>query len=254
VKQRPQEVEKVLHPPIKACLGTHVRHLLVYGLLSLGILMLAACKAREEPKESSLKDIGDEYNVIYVATDRGPHVPPNDFLMKTIRETPGVSGQARSALDIGSGNGRNSIFLAREGYSVTAVDLSRIGLDLTKEKAVEEGLKIETVLSDINQFDLGVSRWDLVVLIDFPFPYQALLPKIARALKPGGLIIIEAVSVNEPQRRDQPMVFTHMRHSDLENPFRGFRKVYDQEALWPSVWGGQARMIRFVARKSADPA
>ena len=213
------------------------------------LLLLSGCQGGQDQKSTSLKDIGDEYNVIYVASDQGPHVPPNDFLMKTLRERPKIQGREPKALDIGSGNGRNSVFLAREGYSVTAVDLSRIGLDLTKLHAEEEGLKIKTVMSDINQFDLGLNQWDLIVLIDFPFPYQSLLPKIASALKPGGIVVIEAVSDQEPKRLDQPMVFTHMHRQDLDQPFRDFKKIYDQEALWPSVWGGKARMIRWVAQK-----
>ena len=57
-------------------------------------------------------------------------------------------------LDIGCGEGRNAVFFARNGYNVTAFDLSRTGIEKTKRLAEQAGVAITTIQADINQFRL----------------------------------------------------------------------------------------------------
>ena len=214
---------------------------LLFGLLS-------GCESVPAKKAVTNAEIGSEYDLIYVASDIRGRVNPSEFLVQSVgpRDQP---QKGSAALDIGSGNGRNSFYLAERGFEVTSLDLSRVGLDLTAEEAKRRKLPVKAVLKDVNAFDFGVSRWDVILMIDFPFPYQALLPKIVAGLKPGGRVIIESVSVREPRRDQEPIEFTHMRRDDLTGPFTDFKILYDREASWPSVWGGRAVMIRFSAQK-----
>jgi SAM-dependent methyltransferase len=72
------------------------------------------------------------------------------------------------AVDVAAGEGRNSIWLAEQGWDVTAVDFSRTGLDKgrTLQSRHERGrdLHIDWVHADVLEHDLGVGRYDLAVL------------------------------------------------------------------------------------------
>lgn len=57
-------------------------------------------------------------------------------------------------IDIGCGEGRNAIYLAKHGFKVLGLDVSKTGLDKTKKFAEEEGVNIETVQADINNYQL----------------------------------------------------------------------------------------------------
>jgi 2-polyprenyl-3-methyl-5-hydroxy-6-metoxy-1,4-benzoquinol methylase len=89
---------------------------------------------------------------------QGSEFPHNKFLAETIKgRKPG------SALDIGMGEGRNALFLATQGWEVTGFDISDVGVQLAREAAQKRGLKLDTLVDDVDRFDYGRQRWDLVV-------------------------------------------------------------------------------------------
>jgi len=224
---------------------------LPFPALLLGLALLGAgCRTAPTAKPAPpSRDIATEYDLIYAIAHGRMSTAPTPFLVataKTLRPPPGAA-----ALDIGGGAGRNSFYLARQGYSVTDLDLSHIGLDLARQQAAAERLPVATVAQDVNSFDFGQNRWDLIALIDFPFPYQALLPKIAAGLKPGGVVVIQAVAVGEPvsESPDHLLHYTYMDRRDLTAPFAGFAILHDHQGEQPTVWGVKALMLRFAARK-----
>jgi 2-polyprenyl-3-methyl-5-hydroxy-6-metoxy-1,4-benzoquinol methylase len=200
------------------------------------------------------EDIATEYDLLYALThasiNPNPNPNPSPFLVSTVSGA-GKPAAGATALDIGCGAGRNALYLARQGYQVIGVDLSRIGLDLTKQAAARAHLPVTTVAEDINRFPIGHQRWDLITLIDFPFAYRALLPRIAAGLKPGGLVVIQEISTRQPgvESPDHTLTYTFMDHRDLAAPFAGFTVLHDQEAEEATMWGVRAVMIRYAARK-----
>ncbi|HXR97738.1 MAG TPA: class I SAM-dependent methyltransferase [Terriglobales bacterium] len=217
-------------------------------LIILVSALLGGCRARvAAPSANASSDIANEYDLVYAISHARVSTAPSPFLVAS------VSGQHRgqTALDIGAGSGRNSFYLARHGYQVTAVDLSHIGLDLIRSQASAENLPINTVAEDINEFPFGENKWDLIALIDFPFAYRGLLPKIAAGLKPGGEVVIQAVSVAQPglESPDKMLHYTFMDRRDLAAPFAGFTVLHHSEDEEPTVWGVKAIMVRFSARK-----
>jgi SAM-dependent methyltransferase len=116
---------------------------------------------------------------------------PNAFLAsQRDRLKPGMR-----ALCIADGDGRNSVFLARQGLAVTAFDFSPIAVAKAKRFAAEAGVQVDYRQSDILAWDWEPSRYDVVAAIFFQFLDAAQRAKVFRglesALAPGGLLLLQ---------------------------------------------------------------
>ena len=103
--------------------------------------------------------------------------------------------QSGKALALGDGEGRNGVFLAELDFEVTSVDLSEGGLNKARDLARKRGVTIQTVQADLEHYEIEAESQDLIVSIYCHLPYaiRKLVHKRAEvALKPGGLIILEA--------------------------------------------------------------
>lgn len=70
-------------------------------------------------------------------------------------------GRSPKVLEVGSGEGGTAIFLARNGYDVSAFDLSKVGVRKTKDRAESAQLKLQVFEADINEF-LPTSNFDII--------------------------------------------------------------------------------------------
>lgn len=99
------------------------------------------------------------------------------------------------ALAVGDGEGRNGVWLARQGAQVLSVDASAVGLEKARALATESGVSIDTACVDLNTWDWPRAQFDVVAAIFVHFP-PAQRPGLHRAmldaLKPGGWVIMEA--------------------------------------------------------------
>jgi ketosteroid isomerase-like protein len=110
---------------------------------------------------------------------------PNQLLVDAIKgHKPGT------ALDVAMGQGRNAIYLASQGWKTTGVDISDEGMRQAREAAAKRKLALETVSADIDTWDFGKDRWDLVTLI-YAGDDAKLVDKIKPSLRKGGLFICE---------------------------------------------------------------
>jgi SAM-dependent methyltransferase len=167
---------------------------------------------------------------------------PNQMLVEAIRERkPGL------AVDLGMGEGRNAVYLAQQGWQVTGVDMSDVAVGQAKKRALEAGVKLEGVVDGLDHFDLGHARWDLIVLMYVHAWYHSAKPRcvqrIAEALKPGGIVVIEGFAGNE----------TYMFHSnELLRDFGDLRILRYEDLDGQADWapGRKSHIIRLVAEKS----
>ncbi|WP_432460726.1 class I SAM-dependent methyltransferase [Agarivorans sp. QJM3NY_25] len=114
---------------------------------------------------------------------------PNDFLKSHYDAIP-----KGKVLLLAEGEGRNAVFLAKLGYSVTAVDISSVAIKKLERLAKENNVVIETICADLATFDLGESKWDGIVSIYCHLPptlRQNLYRKIELAIKPSGVFLLE---------------------------------------------------------------
>ena len=115
---------------------------------------------------------------------------PNDFLASVVERLPGGR-----ALCLAEGEGRNAVFLAEQGYDVTAVDASAVGLKKARRLAEERGVQLHTVVADLAECTITPEAWDVVVLV-----FAHLAPTVrrrvhraaVRGLRPGGALVLEA--------------------------------------------------------------
>ena len=101
---------------------------------------------------------------------------------------------AGRALDLGTGEGRNAIWLAERGWQVTAVDFSAVGLAKAAELAAGHGVTgVRWVEADLREYQPGSAAYDLVLLAYVHLPpdeFGALLQMAASALAPGGTLLV----------------------------------------------------------------
>ena len=94
------------------------------------------------------------------------------------------------ALDLACGAGRNSIFLAQNGFFVDAVDVSSVGLERAREREETLGVSINWLNQDLlDSWKLPSESYSLIIL--FRFVALELLPVLPEILERGGSLMIE---------------------------------------------------------------
>ena len=115
---------------------------------------------------------------------------PNAFLARQAeRLQPGLK-----ALSVADGEGRNGVWLAEQGHQVTALDASAVGLQKAKALAMDRGVSVQLLQADLADWQ-AEALFDAVVLTYVHLP-PGLRPhahrRLAQALRPGGVLILEA--------------------------------------------------------------
>ena len=124
--------------------------------------------------------------------DRGEYVygtEPNEFVVEAAQHIP-----QGKVLCIGEGEGRNAVFLAEQGYDVTAVDSSSIGLQKAQKLAAERGVSITTIHADLDQYSIEPNTWHGIVstFVHMPKPMRRKVhAACVKGLAPGGALILE---------------------------------------------------------------
>ena len=113
---------------------------------------------------------------------------PNGVLVTEVAGLP--PGQA---LDVGCGEGGDARWLARRGWRVTAVDISRVALDRAAAASVDVAERIAWVRADLAVTPPPLGSFDLVSAQYFPLPHQpdhAALLRLLAAVAPGGTLLV----------------------------------------------------------------
>lgn len=107
------------------------------------------------------------------------------------------------ALDVGAGEGRNSFFLAKNGFKVEAIDKTKEGLEKCEKIAQENNLPITTAVCNITNFDFKKDKYSLTIakhVLDFLKNSEAktIVEKIKKSLVSDGFAYISVFSINDP--------------------------------------------------------
>lgn len=131
---------------------------------------------------------GESWDQRYAAAPRLFSHEPDTAMVELV--TPVVPGRA---VDLGAGEGRNTLWLARRGWRVMAVDASSVALERLRSSAAAEGLPVTPLLGDIHEVLAGGETYDLVLIANVHPPAEerdALLLAAARAVSPGGHLLV----------------------------------------------------------------
>lgn len=130
-----------------------------------------------------------QWDELYASTELVWTAEANRFVVEELAGLP-----AGSALDLGSGEGRNAIWLAEHGWQVTAVDFSAVALAKAAELAARRGAAgVRWVEADLREYRPSPAAYDLVLLAYVHLPrdeFGALLQRAASALAPGGTLLV----------------------------------------------------------------
>lgn len=133
----------------------------------------------------------DRWNERYSGPARLWSAEPNRdvaAIVTTLREERGAPGQA---LDLGTGEGRHAIWLAEEGWSVTAVDYAEVGIERGTREAAQRGLdeQITWVAADVTQWSPESTAYDLVLCAFLHLP-EDVFARAAGWVAPGGHLVV----------------------------------------------------------------
>ncbi len=132
----------------------------------------------------------EEWDRRYDTKDYVWHVAPNQFLPDLVADlAPG------RAVDLACGEGRNAVWLAQQGWHVTGVDFSSVGIAKGERLATDSGVEVEWVVADVTTVELAPASFDLVIVfyVQIPPPArEAMLHRAANALAPGGRFVMVA--------------------------------------------------------------
>lgn len=130
------------------------------------------------------------WNSRYAVTSHVYGESPNLFVAEMASQIP-----PGPVLCLAEGEGRNAVHLATLGHRVTAVDQSEIGLAKARRLAATRGVDIDTVIADLENFDIEPGAWSGIEATFAQLP-PAIRRKIhaqaARGLRLGGVCILEA--------------------------------------------------------------
>jgi len=213
-----------------------LRFLLIAALCLPGLL-------QAQDKKKSAEQL---WNELYAMREGKEH-QFNKFLAEAVKgRTPG------KALDIGMGQGRNSLFLAALGWEVTGFDISEVAVKQAQAEAAKRGLKIDARVGDVDKFDYGKARWDLVIGMYMHEYLARNAGKVVASLKPGGLLVVEGIHRDIGKDNLQGERYGY-RDNELLKLFGALRIRHYEDTVTQADWdrsgGKPVPVVRLLAFK-----
>jgi len=129
----------------------------------------------------------DYWNRFYLDDKSNFNREPNRFLVEVVQGRP-----PGAALDYAMGEGRNAIYLASLGWSVSGFDPAGAAVALAQKRAKELGLTLDTSAVRDSEYEFGKERFDLI-LFSWSMPLVP-VEKVVDSLKPGGIVVMECAT------------------------------------------------------------
>jgi tellurite methyltransferase len=148
------------------------------------------------------------------------------------------------ALDLACGTGRNALWLAKHGWSVTAVDASSAAIETLGAKASQFGLNVDAQQVDLDggEYPIEPSAWDLIAICYYL--QRDLFEPAKRGIVPGG-VLLAIVHITEP--REEP-THTRARPGELRKYFDSWEILHYYEGK-PNDTAHRRSVAEIVARR-----
>jgi 2-polyprenyl-3-methyl-5-hydroxy-6-metoxy-1,4-benzoquinol methylase len=181
---------------------------------------------------------------------------PNEYLVEKTKE---YLKPNNKVLCIADGEGRNGVWLAKQGMQVVGFDASDIALAKAKQFAKENQVEVEYSFSDTDSFDWQANTYDAVVAIFIQFADPAMRERIFeqtyKTLKPGGLFILQGYTPKQLEyKTGGPSLIEHLYTEELikglSKDFKILELVsYEKELSEGPRHTGISAILGLVSRK-----
>jgi len=149
----------------------------------------------------------------------------------------------KTALDVACGRGRNALYLAQNGFAVTALEHNPEAIAHTREAAREAALPVTVTAIDLETPGAALPTGFGVVCVGY-YLYRPLLPQIREAVMPGGFVMYESFLIDQHQRWGSPRRRAFAwEHNELLDAFTGFRIHHYQERVDAAAHSAVARIV-----------
>lgn len=214
--------------------------------------------------------MADSFNRVYGDADTPFYygLNPSQKLVEFLNDSQPTDGEA---LDLGCGEGRNSLFLARYGYSVHAIDASSQGIQKLEKYARSQGFDtINYEVADVRTVQLKPNYYDAIIAVTIlDHMREAEGQQVARAmidaLKPAGFLFVESFTIHDPAAsttRDENEVISEtasfvqhfFEEGELATWFSALETILYEEIMKYDDSHGEPHyhgVARLIARKRA---
>jgi 2-polyprenyl-3-methyl-5-hydroxy-6-metoxy-1,4-benzoquinol methylase len=155
---------------------------------------------------------------------------PNEYL---VDQTGKYLKPGNKVLCIADGEGRNGVWLAKQGMQVVGFDASDIALAKAKQFAKEHQVQVEYSFSDTDSFAWHANTYDAVIgiFIQFADPVmrERIFQKTYETLKPGGIFILQGYTPKQLEyKTGGPSLIEHLYTEEM---IRDLSKLFDIREL-----------------------
>lgn len=181
---------------------------------------------------------------------------PNEYL---VEKTSQYLKSSNKVLCIADGEGRNGVWLAKQGMQVVGFDASDIALAKAKQFAQENHVAVDYSFSDTDSFTWQVNAYDAVIGIFIQFAEPEMRSRIFKqvhsALKPGGIFILQGYTPKQLEyKTGGPSLIEHLYTEEI---IRGLAKdfqildlcCYEKELSEGARHTGMSALLGLVAQK-----
>lgn len=167
---------------------------------------------------------------------------PTPLLVETVGQLP-----PGRALDLACGAGRNSLWLAEQGWRVTAVDGAPAAIEILRNRASERGVTVDAKVADLERGEYRIARsaWDLILICYYL--QRDLFEAAKEGLVPGG-ILLTIVHITEP---GEEATEHRVRPGELARYFEGWEILHRHEGR-PNDATHRRPVAQIVARRPKD--
>jgi SAM-dependent methyltransferase len=132
--------------------------------------------------------------------------------------------RGKKALEIACGTGRNSIFLAENGFEVEAFDISEVAINHLNKLNIKN---LTAIQKDLEEFKPQKNNYDLIVQTNYLD--RKIFPNLKNALKKDGIIIIETYMNHEENEKPPSNPLFLLEKNELKKIFNDFEILeYDE--------------------------
>ncbi len=180
---------------------------------------------------------------------------PNEFLRAQARQL----REGGRVLCVADGEGRNSVWLARQGLQVDAFDVAEVGVAKAQRLAAAHGVTVNYQVSDCDAHVWLPETYDGVVAIFVqfaePLMRQRMFDNIVQSLKPGGILLLQGYGPKQLEyKTGGPGVLSHLYTADLLREELAELDItllteYDAELSEGARHTGISALVGMVARR-----